>query len=357
MSEEKMIAGSFFIDEKGNKVEVVDAKARAELNAQKEANEQQDAEIAKRAKDNDLAAVAKSGSYNDLSDKPTIPTVPSTLPNPNVLTFTGAVNDTYDGSEPKSVAIPAVPESLKNPHPLTINGQSYDGSEAVNVTVEGGGSEYTLPIASATTLGGVKPEAKTDAMNQPVGVDANGRLYAPAAALPTDEQVGTAVNTYLTENGVKCNDVWVDLGTITVSEGEEPKILSWPLTGKIKKFYMWGMTYGHTETGNKQLLPRGTLQTNNGGPVFTGGFNWPANSTSTKYYMDVYAEKVKTKYHAGWAWAGHGGMNSFNESHGSYLTPVTNASQNMGSVIAVGAYYLDAVIPVGSQFQTWVVYE
>ena len=70
---------------------------------------------------------------------------------------------------------------------------------------EGGSSGYTLPIANETTLGGVKPEAKTDAMNQPVGVDANGRLYAPAAALPTDEQVGAAVSAYLTENPVSAD--------------------------------------------------------------------------------------------------------------------------------------------------------
>lgn len=37
--------------------------------------------------------------------------------------------------------------------------------------------EYTLPVASATTLGGVKPIAKTAAMTQYVGVDANGVLY------------------------------------------------------------------------------------------------------------------------------------------------------------------------------------
>ena len=33
-------------------------------------------------------------------------TIPETLPNPNSLTFTGAVNETYDGSQPKTVKIP-----------------------------------------------------------------------------------------------------------------------------------------------------------------------------------------------------------------------------------------------------------
>ena len=39
---------------------------------------------------------------------------------------------------------------------------------------------YTLPIASPTVLGGVKPIAKTDAMTQGVGVDAAGSLWTAA---------------------------------------------------------------------------------------------------------------------------------------------------------------------------------
>lgn len=39
------------------------------------------------------------------------------------------------------------------------------------------GGTYTLPIASPTVLGGVKPTAKTDAMTQGVGVDAEGALW------------------------------------------------------------------------------------------------------------------------------------------------------------------------------------
>lgn len=82
-------------------------KIEDELSALNEANATQNTEIAKKANDADLAAVAKSGSYNDLTNKPTIPTVPSALPNPNALTFTGAVTGSYDGSAPISVEIPS----------------------------------------------------------------------------------------------------------------------------------------------------------------------------------------------------------------------------------------------------------
>ena len=47
-----------------------------------------------------------SGSYNDLADKPT------TLPNPNTLTFTGAATGTYDGSEAITVDIPEADLSI-----------------------------------------------------------------------------------------------------------------------------------------------------------------------------------------------------------------------------------------------------
>lgn len=104
---------------------------------------------AAKANNSDLAAVAKSGSYTDLTNKPAIPTVPESLKNPNKLTFTGAVTAEYDGSEAVSVEIP-----------------------------DGVGGSYTLPIASPTTLGGVMPVAKTDEMTQAVGVDADGKLWA-----------------------------------------------------------------------------------------------------------------------------------------------------------------------------------
>lgn len=131
-----------------------DAKAVGDkLSELNEANAAQNTEIAKKVNADDLAAVAKSGSYNDLQNKPTIPTVPSTLPNPNKLTFTGAVTAEYDGSAPVSVEIPA-----------------------------GGGSAYELPVASPTTLGGVRPAAKTDEMTQAVGVDAEGKLFTAAGS-------------------------------------------------------------------------------------------------------------------------------------------------------------------------------
>ena len=85
-----------------------------------------------------------TGSYNDLTDKPTIPDVPVQSVNGK----TGAVVLSAED-------VGALPESTVIPSP------------------------YTLPIASSTKLGGVKPVAKTDAMTQSVGVDEAGALWAP----------------------------------------------------------------------------------------------------------------------------------------------------------------------------------
>lgn len=55
----------------------------------------------------------------------------------------------------------------------------------------GAGTPYVLPMADATTLGGVKPVAKTDDMTGSVGVDENGQLWvkhgADISTIPADK--------------------------------------------------------------------------------------------------------------------------------------------------------------------------
>lgn len=125
-----------------------------------------------------FATVATSGNYNDLSNKPTIPTK---LPTPNVLTFTGAVTGTWNGSAAKTVNIPSgssytLPLASNNtrggiklssstrggtPNGITTtSGRTYavqvNSNEQAVVNVPWTDTKYSLPTASATTLGGVK---------------------------------------------------------------------------------------------------------------------------------------------------------------------------------------------------------
>lgn len=81
-----------------------------------------------------FATVATSGSYNDLSNKPTIPTIPSALKNPNALTISlnGTSQGAYDGSAAKSInvtpsSIGAAPSSHSHSY-LPLSGGTVSGN-------------------------------------------------------------------------------------------------------------------------------------------------------------------------------------------------------------------------------------
>lgn len=86
----------------------------------------------------DFANVAFSGAYDDLTGKPAIPSRTSDLAN----------NSGY------------ITSSALNCYVKSVNGTSPDSNGNVSISVSGGGSSggsnYTLPTASNSTLGGVK---------------------------------------------------------------------------------------------------------------------------------------------------------------------------------------------------------
>ena len=86
----------------------------------------------------DFANVAFSGAYDDLTGKPAIPSRTSDLAN----------NSGY------------ITSSALSGYVKSVNGAAPDSSGNVTISVSGGGSSggsnYTLPTASSSTLGGVK---------------------------------------------------------------------------------------------------------------------------------------------------------------------------------------------------------
>lgn len=70
-------------------------------------------------------------------------------------------------------------EERNEPGPVLMYApQTLTAAEQAQARINiGAGTPYTLPIASPTQLGGVKPVAKTDAMTQSIGVDVTGGLY------------------------------------------------------------------------------------------------------------------------------------------------------------------------------------
>ena len=73
---------------------------------------------------------------------------------------------------PALTGIPTAPTASNGTNTTQVATTAF-----VQNAVQGAGSSYTLPVASSTTLGGVKPVAKTASMTQEVGVDASGALY------------------------------------------------------------------------------------------------------------------------------------------------------------------------------------
>lgn len=104
--------------------------------------------------------------------------IPTTLPNPNALTFTGAVTGTYDGSEAVTINIPE--GSTGNMKKLTFTGAvtgEYDGTTDVSIDI---------PIATASIAGTIK-------VGNGLSISADGTLSVTTATYYT----GTAdpVNT------------------------------------------------------------------------------------------------------------------------------------------------------------------
>lgn len=168
-----------------------------------------------------FATVATSGSYNDLSNKPTIPT---SLPTPNSLTFTGATTGTWNGSAAKTVNIPTYSNASTSSAGLMstsdksklngiasgaeVNQNAFSnvvvGSTTIaadsktdtltltagsnitltpnatndSITISASGSSYSLPLASNSTRGGIKLSSSAQG-GTPNGITTtSGRTYA-----------------------------------------------------------------------------------------------------------------------------------------------------------------------------------
>lgn len=105
--------------------------------------------------------------------------IPTSLKNPySMKVIQGAATTTYDGSEEKTITVPTTTDVNAN----TTARHSHSNKSILDQITKVP-ADYTLPTASASVLGGVKPVVKTSAMTQSVGVDANGLLYtAPGSS-------------------------------------------------------------------------------------------------------------------------------------------------------------------------------
>lgn len=94
-----------------------------------------------------LSTVAITGNYSDLKGTPT------SLKNPNAISFTGGSTASYDGSKGVTVNIPtSLPANGGNAS--TVNGHTVLSDVPANAKFTD--TVYSLPDATATTKGGVK---------------------------------------------------------------------------------------------------------------------------------------------------------------------------------------------------------
>lgn len=104
--------------------------------------------LAEYAKTADLAQVAKTGSYNDLADKPTIPST------------TGLASTKYVDDKVAEIVIPTVPTNVSaftnDAGYLTEHQSLAEYAKKTEIP-----APYTLPTASTSTLGGVKVDGNT----------------------------------------------------------------------------------------------------------------------------------------------------------------------------------------------------
>lgn len=132
----------------------------------------------------DLKTVAFTGSYNDLSKRPNIPTKTSELSNDSgFLTSVPSEYVTDTELEGKGYAIKTdIPKKLPNPYKLKFTGAvsgEYDGSIEKTISIPEGGSDYTIPQATEELLGGIKAKAKTDETVEVAIDDITGKLFVP----------------------------------------------------------------------------------------------------------------------------------------------------------------------------------
>lgn len=111
-----------------------------------------------------------------------------------ILTITDMGNDKilYIYSEVSSLWINAGINNVDLSQYVGVFSQQFTDEQKAQARANiGAGVPYTLPMADATTLGGVKPVAKTNDMTGSVGVDENGQLWvkpgADISTIPADK--------------------------------------------------------------------------------------------------------------------------------------------------------------------------
>lgn len=184
---------------------------------------------------------------------------------------------------------PTVPEWAKQPEKPKYTAAEVGALPADTAIPK----PYTLPVATAETLGGVKPVAATDDMTQPVGVDAAGALFTAPGAGGGDSSAFRLVNTIetteevanITLNQTDDGEPWnfqevimhIHVPTATTNSYVTPKVNG---ITPSPSFYVWSANVFHPTNASDSTITilacgdacRMNLQgrTNLGGSPYSG---------------------------------------------------------------------------------------
>ncbi len=171
------------------------------------------------AEKNKLSGIASGAEVNvqpdwnttDTTNDAYIKNKPTSLKNPNALTFTGGVTGSYDGSAAKSVAIPSVGNGTVTIKQAGTQKGTFTMNQSGNTTIEltDNDTKYTLPIASSGTRGGAKIGYSANGKNYPVQLS-NEQMYVNVPWTDTNTwKANTAASEgYVAKGSGQANKVW-----------------------------------------------------------------------------------------------------------------------------------------------------
>lgn len=167
------------------------------------------------AKTADLSTVATSGSYNDLSDKPSIPST------------TGLATETYVDDKIAEIDIPTVPTKVSaftnDAGYLTEHQSLIEYAKKTDIP-----APYALPTASTSTLGGVK-------------VDGNTITIADGVISSVGGSGGSEPEKYIKDASVSGN-------TLTLTKRDDTEVVFTPSGGGSSAVQGYAFTSGKTLT-------------------------------------------------------------------------------------------------------------
>lgn len=165
-----------YVEANGGKIDEIQVNGQTQVITDKKVNITVPTKVSEL--DNDSKYITNE-ALSDYATKDELPTKVSQLENDSNF-----INESALDGYAKTGDIPTKVGQLENDSgyitadeaPVkSVNGQT--GDVVLDIP-----EQYELPVATANTLGGVKPDAKTDDMTTPIGVDADGKLWVHVEA-------------------------------------------------------------------------------------------------------------------------------------------------------------------------------